>query len=184
LEVMKGTKTRTIKPHVCIIDVDGVMTTGQFLYSSDGKVMKVFGADDNDGLSLLKKYIDIRFVTGDRKGFSISKKRIVDDMGFDLEIVSTIRRIDWIRERHDPAQVIYIGDGIFDHYVMKEVGYSIAPANADANAKAHADFVTKRSGGDRAVAEACLHILEKFFDPYDPKKLPSSLGKMSGEWTV
>ena len=174
----------TIKPRVFILDVDGVMTTGQFLYSSNGKAMKVFGADDNDGLSLLKKYIDIRFVTGDRKGFPISQKRIVEDMKYPLDLVSTIRRIDWICERSDPAEVIYMGDGIFDHYVMKEVGYSIAPANADSTAKAHADFVTQRSGGDRAVAEACLHILEKFFDPFVPEKLPSNQGKMSGEWTV
>lgn len=172
------------KPAIFILDVDGVMTTGHFLYTSEGKSLKIFGPDDNDGLSLLNSYLSIHFVTGDRKGFPISQKRIVEDMKYPLDLVSTIRRIDWIREHHDPAEVIYMGDGIFDHYVMKEVGYSIAPANADSNAKAHADFVTKRSGGDRAVAEACLHILEKFFDPFDPEKLPSNQGKMSGEWAV
>jgi len=171
-------------PKFFILDVDGVMTTGHFLYTPEGKSLKIFGPDDNDGLSLLNSFLSIHFVTGDRKGFPISQKRIVEDMKYPLDLVSTIRRIDWIRERHDPAEVIYMGDGIFDHYVMKEVGYSIAPANADSNAKAHADFVTKRSGGDRAVAEACLHILEKFFDPFDPEKLPSNQGKMSGEWTV
>ena len=41
---------KTIKPTCCILDVDGVMTTGQFLYTADGKVMKVFGPDDNDKL--------------------------------------------------------------------------------------------------------------------------------------
>jgi len=173
-----------IKPVTFILDVDGVMTTGHFLYTSEGKSLKIFGPDDNDGLSLLNSYIDILFVTGDRKGFPISQKRIVEDMKYPLDLVSTIRRIDWIREHHDPAEVIYMGDGIFDHYVMKEVGYSIAPANADPNAKQHADFITQRSGGDRAVAEACLHILEKFFDPFDPEKLPSNQGKVSGEWTV
>ena len=172
------------KPAIFILDVDGVMTTGHFLYTSEGKSLKIFGPDDNDGLSLLNSYIAIHFVTGDRKGFPISQKRIVEDMKYPLDLVSTIRRIDWIREHYDPAEVIYMGDGIFDHYVMKEVGYSIAPANSDPNAKQHADFITQRSGGDRAVAEACLHILEKFFDPYDPEKLPSNQGKMSGEWTV
>ena len=88
-------------------------------------------------------------------------------MNYPLELVSTIRRIDWIRQRFNPEDVIYMGDGIFDHYVMKEVGYSIAPANADANAKKYANYVTERSGGDRAVAEACLHILAKFFDSYN-----------------
>lgn len=183
METKKKIK-KNIEPKIFILDVDGVMTTGQFLYTADGKVMKVFGADDNDGLSLLKNHIEIRFVTGDKKGFPISKKRIVDDMGFELEIVSTIRRIDWIAERYSLESVIYMGDGIFDHYVMSKVGYSIAPANSDRNAKAHAAFITERAGGDRAVAEACLHILEKFFTPYDPNLLPGKQLKLSGEWTV
>ena len=166
-----------------ILDVDGVMTTGQFFYTVNGKVMKVFGPDDNDGLGLLKNYLDIQFVTGDRKGYPISRKRIEDDMNFPLELVSTIRRIEWIAERHDPQEVIYMGDGIFDHYVMKKVGYSIAPVNADPLAKEHADFVTVRSGGDRAVAEACLHIMEQFFQPYNPDLLPVAQLDL-GEWTV
>ena len=82
------------KPRIFILDVDGVMTTGHFLYSENGKIIKIFGPDDNDGLRLLSPHIDIRFVTGDRKGFSISNKRIKDDMGFDLDLVSTINRID------------------------------------------------------------------------------------------
>ena len=175
---------KVAKPTVFILDVDGVMTTGQFLYTDEGKVMKVFGADDNDGLSLLKHYMSIRFVTGDKKGFPISRKRIVDDMGFELDLVSTIRRIDWISERYSTNDVIYMGDGIFDHYVMTRVGYSIAPANADKNAKKYASFITERTGGDRAVAEACLHILDKFFKPYDPNLLPSNQVKLSGEWAV
>lgn len=169
---------------IFILDVDGVLTTGQFLYTESGKAMKVFGPDDNDGLSLLKPYLDIRFVTGDRKGFNISKKRIVDDMKFPLDLVSTIRRIDWIKEQYRSEDVIYMGDGIFDHYVMKKVGYSIAPANADDLALNCADYVTKRAGGDRAVAEACLHIMEKFYDSYDPDTFPGSKIKLSGEWAV
>lgn len=169
---------------VFILDVDGVMTTGQFFYTADGKTMKVFGPDDNDGLSLLKPHIEICFVTGDKKGFPITKKRIVDDMHYTLDIVSTIRRVEWIEERYPLENVIYMGDGIFDHYVMKKVGYAIATANADPLAKKAAHYVTERKGGDRAVAEACLHILEKFFQPYDPDALPSDQLKLSGEWAV
>ena len=168
---------------VLILDVDGVMTTGQFLYSESGKLMKVFGPDDNDGLGLLSPHIEIRFVTGDRKGFPISNKRIKEDMEFDLDLVSTIKRIEWIKERYNPKEVIYMGDGIFDHYVMKEVGYSIAPANSDRVAKAYANYVTERSGGDRAVAEACLHIMQKFFSEFNPDQLPDNQLEL-GEWTV
>lgn len=173
----------TLEKKVFILDVDGVLTTGQFFYTKDGKEMKVFGPDDNDGLGLLNPHIEIRFITGDKKGFPISRKRIKDDMNFELDLVSTIKRIDWIKERYNLDEVIYMGDGIFDHYVMKEVGYSIAPANSDKLAKAHANFVTQRSGGNRAVAEACLHILKEFFKPYNPEKMPSKQLNL-GEWTV
>jgi 3-deoxy-D-manno-octulosonate 8-phosphate phosphatase (KDO 8-P phosphatase) len=155
-------------PKVFVLDVDGVMTTGQFLYSAEGKAMKVFGADDNDALSLLKPHLAVRFVTGDRKGYAISAKRIVDDMDYPLDLVSTTRRVDWIAERYDLHQVVYMGDGIFDPLVMRRVGYAIAPANADRCAREAAHLVTERSGGDRAVAEACLHLLARFFTPFDP----------------
>lgn len=168
------------KPKYFILDVDGVLTSGQFLYSVEGKVMKIFGPDDNDALSLLRPYLEICFVTGDNRGFPITQKRIVDDMKYPLHLVSTIRRIEWIAENHAMDEVIYMGDGIFDHYVFKKVGYSIAPSNADNLARKYANYVTTRSGGDRAVAEACLHILETFFEPYNPAELPNTKIKLSG----
>ena len=172
------------KPKIFIIDVDGVLSTGQFFYSNKGKEMKIFGPDDNDALSLLKPHMEIRFVTGDKKGFKISEKRIVKDMNYKLDLVSTIKRIDWISKKYNPREVIYMGDGIFDHYVFRKVSYSIATKNGDINAIKNANYVTKRNGGERAVAEACLHILKKFFKPYNPNKLPSNKNKISEQWTV
>ena len=166
-----------------ILDVDGVLTDGGFYYSEEGKIIKKFGADDNDALSLLRPYMNIVFVTGDKRGFEISNKR-VKDMHFNLELVSTIKRIDWISERFDPKEVIYMGDGIFDHYVMKKVGYSITTADADEHAKKYADYITIRCGGHRAVSEACIHILEKFFVPYDESKLPEDNINIARDWTV
>ena len=157
---------------VFILDVDGVMTTGQFLYSKDGKVMKVFGPDDNDALNMLKPHIEIRFITADKNGLPISHKRIKEDMNFQLDLVGTIERVDWIKDHYDPLEVIYMGDGIFDHFIMKEVGYSIAPANADKTAKENANFVTGNSGGNRAVAEACMHIMQKFFNKNYTDNMP------------
>ncbi len=169
---------------VFILDVDGVLTNGQFLYNSEGKYLKVFGPDDNDGLAILKKYIEIRFVTGDKKGFDISKKRIVDHMNYNLDLVSTINRVEWIEERYNLKETIYMGDGIFDHLVMNKIGYSIAPANSDTSAKKAADYITKRVGGDRAVAEACIHILEKFFNKkIDSKTSPTELNA-AGDWAI
>lgn len=168
-------------PKHFVLDVDGVMTDGRFYYTSEGKVMKSFGPDDHDALLLLKPYLNVHFVTGDKKGFDITKKRISDHMKFDLDLVSTVERLQWMKDNgFEPAETIYMGDGIFDALVFHEVAYGIAPANALYTTKDHADFVTQSVGGDSAVAEACLHILEKFFVPFDPLKV--TLKKTSGEW--
>lgn len=169
-------------PTVFVVDVDGVMTTGQFLYSADGKTHKLFGPDDHDALLLLRPHIEIMFLTGDRKGFPITKRRIVDDMEFPLELVSTVRRLEWLADRFDPRRVIYMGDGIFDVYVAGRVGYTICPSNAFYLLRERADFVTRSPGGDRAVAEACLHILERFFTPFDSACPPTAMAE-TGEWT-
>jgi hypothetical protein len=90
-----------LKPKVLIADVDGVMTNCQLIYSKSGKIQKFFGLDDHNMLSILKNYLEIRFITGDKKGFKISKRRIVDDMSFKLDLVSTIKRLDWIQKKYD-----------------------------------------------------------------------------------
>lgn len=171
------------RPTTLVLDVDGVMTDGRFIYARDGKMFKSFGPDDHDALLLVKAHLDVRFISGDRKGFEISRKRIVDDMRFPLDLVSTIRRADWFRENTEPGDTVYMADGIFDAWVFPIVGYAIAPANAFAGTRERADFVTRCDGGDRAVAEACLHLLERFFEPYDPERVPSTFTS-SGEWAI
>lgn len=164
-----------------ILDVDGVFTDGKFYYTVDGKVMKKFGPEDNDALSLLKGKLTVHAVTGDKNGFAITKRRIADDMKLPLDLVSTFERIEWIHERFDPKETIYMGDGIFDPLVFKHVAYSIAPANAFCKTKEQANFVTSARGGEGAVAEACLHILEKFFnESFDVHSLDLKDG--SGAW--
>ena len=74
-----------------------------------------------------------------------------------------------------------MGDGIHDAKIFDYVCYSIAPNNAFYIAKNKADYVTNAKSGEGAVAEACLHILEKFFDEkFDVHSL--NLEKGSGAW--
>jgi len=150
-------------PENFILDLDGVLTDGKFYYSQDGKFLKAFGADDHDCLNFLKQYLHIEVVTADTRGFEISKKRVADDMGLEINLVSAFHRPEWIINKFDPGKTIYMGDGVLDHLVFRRVLYSIAPANAMNFTKKQADYVTEKVGGDRAVAEACLHILKNFF---------------------
>ena len=153
------------KPKYFILDVDGVMTDGTFYYSKSGKILKLFGPDDHDALLYIKKYLHVEFITSDRKkGYEISKKRIVSDMKFKLTRVKASERLNWIKSRFDLNRLIFMGDGIFDSLVMKKVFYSIATIDSDEDCRKIASYVTKKSGGKRAVSEACKHIAKKFFN--------------------
>jgi 3-deoxy-D-manno-octulosonate 8-phosphate phosphatase (KDO 8-P phosphatase) len=156
-------KINKVTPKYFILDLDGVFTDGKFYYSQDGKYMKVFGADDHDCLNVIKQYLKIHVVSADAKGFEISKRRIQQDMGFNIDLVDASKRVEWLEKNFDLSKTIYMGDGVFDYLVFQKVFYSIAPSNALKSTRNKASFVTNNAGGERAVAEACMHILYKFF---------------------
>lgn len=151
-------------PKIFVLDVDGVMTTGQFLYSEFGKTYKVFGPHDADGLKMLAGKIDILFITADKSGFNITKKRIVDDMGYDLRLVSEEARDVFFQEEIGYEQTIFMGDGIFDAPTLEKCLRGIVPQNARQEAKEAADYVTPSASGCGAVLDACLYILKVYFD--------------------
>ena len=164
-----------------ILDVDGVFTDGKFHYTSEGKSLKTFGDADNDALSLIRDYIHIEMISGDKRGYGITKRRIQDDMGYPLSQVSTFKRKNWIEERFDLSETIYMADGIYDVLVFDVIGFSIAPANAFPNTKKAANLVTDARGGEGAVAEACIYIMENFLG-MDFNTLIRSSIKNSGAW--
>lgn len=157
---MANTPKTVIKNFV--LDFDGVFTTGQFLYTKEGKYAKICGAHDNDGIKMIKKFVDICIVTADKRGFEITKQR-VEDMGLRLEIVAEGERVDWMKANFDLSKTAYMGDGVHDADVFPFVAYSIAPCNAFYTVCEKADYVTKCPSGEGAVLDACLRLLDIFF---------------------
>ncbi len=147
---------------VFVIDVDGCLTDGSFMYTAQGKVMKSFGPDDADALHWLqeaKPDLEIWCITGDARGYDISSRRVHDmDLPIALVASKADARIEWLKTRWPLDEIIYMGDGFHDADVMRAVAYGIAPAGCDADTMSEADHVCMYFGGDRAVAEACKHI--------------------------
>lgn len=153
------------KINTFIFDVDGVFTDGNFIYTADGKFAKIFGPHDADGIKLLRQYgINIQAISADKRGFSITKKRIEEDMGVPLELVSEWERLQWLQSRFKLKECVYMGDGFHDMKIFENVGYSIAPINAFYLTKEKADYVTKTPAGAGAVLEWVLHVLEKLYN--------------------
>ena len=145
-----------------LLDVDGVMTDGSYFYDESGKIMKKFGAHDHDGLKLVKDLFNISFITADKRGFEISKKRIVDDMGFQLNLVTESERFEYVIKNFDLNNLIFMGDGFYDAKVLKECFLGIAPKSANKHAIKNADYITESNGGYGAVFDACYYLKKKF----------------------
>jgi 3-deoxy-D-manno-octulosonate 8-phosphate phosphatase (KDO 8-P phosphatase) len=137
-----------------LLDVDGVLTSGSFLYNSEGKVLKEFGPHDSYSLNKLKTKLNISFISADKRGYEISEKRI-SDMGFELSLVSEEDRLVFVTENFNYSNLIYMGDGDADAPILKKAFKGIAPSNARPKAIENADFVTNNPGGSGAVADAC-----------------------------
>lgn len=146
-----------------ILDVDGVFTTGQFLYTEEGKFAKVFGPHDNDGIKLIREHMNIHVITADKRGYVITRKRIAEDMKLKLTLISESERLGWLEKNFNLKESVFMGDSMHDAEIFGKMGYSIAPASAFYLACEKADFVTKHRAGEGAVAEACLHLIKKFF---------------------
>lgn len=142
-----------------VLDVDGVLTSGHFIYSEGGKVYKIFGPHDSYALKEISGKINIHFISADHRGFQISKKR-VNDMGFELTLVSEDERLDYIKNNFNVESLAYMGDGDIDADVFECVSISIAPKNARPRALKKATFTTNNIGGEGAVADACEYLKE------------------------
>jgi 3-deoxy-D-manno-octulosonate 8-phosphate phosphatase (KDO 8-P phosphatase) len=144
-----------------ILDVDGVLNDGMLYWGVNGKPFKAFGNYDHDGLKLLRKHIEIEFVSADENGFGITHNRIVEHMKFPLTMVKEKDRLDFVLKKGDPKETIFMGDGPYDAKIMPHVGLSFAPAQAWRTAINAATYITKREGGKGAVMDACIIIMDK-----------------------
>ena len=143
-----------------ITDVDGVLTDGKFYYSEHGKYSKKFGPHDSDGIKILKKLgIEVIAISADKRGFSITKKRL-SDMGVEIYNISEKERFDWYKENEIKNETIFIGDGLFDIKVLKYCKYSFSPNNAPDIVKKNAKYITKTNGSEGVLLEVALWVLK------------------------
>lgn len=149
---------------IIISDVDGILTDGKFYYSEKGKILKQFGRDDNDAIKILKKIlpnVKLLFVSSDKHGFEITKKRIID-MDSELEFVSVQDRLNLIKKYQKDHYVVYIGDSFVDIPVLSQADFSCTVNNVDTLVKQQCNFVSKKDGSDGGFADCILNIIQIF----------------------
>jgi 3-deoxy-D-manno-octulosonate 8-phosphate phosphatase (KDO 8-P phosphatase) len=145
-----------------LLDVDGVLTTGQVIYNDTGQETKVFHVRDGLGIRMLMEAgVTVGIVTGRRSmalvhrcknlGISLVKDGIRDKAAA-LE--------DILKETGLPAAATaFVGDDLPDLPIMHRVGVPIAVGDAHALVKQAAIMTTRAKGGHGAVREISERIL-------------------------
>jgi 3-deoxy-D-manno-octulosonate 8-phosphate phosphatase (KDO 8-P phosphatase) len=147
---------------VVFFDVDGVLTDGGLYMSEAGETLKRFNTLDGMGLQLLQKAgITPAVITGrDSPALRARLQALgIAHAHFGTEnkrpaAESTLQALglDW-------SAAAAMGDDWPDLPVLRRVALSCAPANAHAEVRAQARYVTQAGGGHGAVRELCDLLL-------------------------
>ena len=156
-------KSKLMKIKMLLMDVDGVLTDGDIIYTSEGDELKKFNVQDGMGITLARK-------AGLKTGIITSReselvKRRASELKFDVieqGCKHKLKEYENIKKKFnfEDENIAYMGDDIPDMSILKRAGYSIAPANARDEVKAVCDYVTVQPGGQGAVREIIDKILK------------------------
>ncbi len=158
-------RSRHIK--LLLTDCDGVLTDGGLNYTFDGKHVlegaKIFHIHDGQGLKLARESgLKLGIISGRVSPALIARARelqidhLYQGVEDKLTVYEQIKTIEGVND----DQVAYIGDDLPDLSVMRRVGLAIAVADAVAEIRELAHFITHKPGGKGAVREAVEVILK------------------------
>lgn len=144
------------------MDVDGVMTDGRILIDADGKETRAFDVKDGHGIRMGQQAkIEFAIVSGRRSALVEHRAAELDIAEIHQKIYDKIGCVKEIAARLGLGldAVCFIGDDLIDLPAMRAVGLAVAPADAQAEARACAHHVTRRDGGRGAVREVIDLVL-------------------------
>jgi 3-deoxy-D-manno-octulosonate 8-phosphate phosphatase (KDO 8-P phosphatase) len=153
-----------------IMDVDGVLTDGTFLWSEAGDESKRFSFEDVMGLSRARRAgLTLGLISGED---SILVDRFASKTGISFVSKGCKDKGAALRHFSDSTGIAlrrtaFIGDDVNDLPALAIAGLSVAPANAQPSVKAAAALVLNRKGGDGAVRQ----LVEMILDARSPKRM-------------
>ncbi len=160
---MQTLADRAAQIELLLLDVDGVLTDGSIIYADDRSELKRFHVRDGSGLKLWQ-------MAGKRAAIVSGRKSpVVEYRAAELGIAPVVQGCREklpafeavLREmRMRPEQVCAIGDDLPDLPVLIRAGLAVAVADAAAEVRECADYVTALPGGRGAVRDAVEWLLK------------------------
>lgn len=148
---------RAAKIELLLLDVDGVLTDGGIIYSDDRSELKRFHVRDGSGLKLWQSAGKRAAIVSGRSSPAVERRAV--ELGISpvlqgcaekLSAFECVLEVTGLKAE----QVCAIGDDIPDLPVLRSAGLAVAVADACAEVRDVADYVTALPGGFGAVRDA------------------------------
>lgn len=162
-EAWQATLPKAKGIRLLLLDVDGVLTDGNLIYSHEGKESKAFNTQDGFGLRMLQDAgVEVGIITA-RSSEALIRRS--EDLKITHLYQGAKNKLDAYKEiikktGLKPFEIAYMGDDWLDMVLLKRVGLAAAPANAVKEVREMAHYTSEQSGGHGAVRELCDLILE------------------------
>ena len=145
-----------------IFDVDGVLSKQTIALATDGEPLRT--ANIRDGYAInhaLRSGYGVAIITGAN---TESIRFRYDALGVKhIYLKSSIKIGDFVhfieKTGYKPEEIAYFGDDIPDYHVMRQVGLSVAPADAAPEIKDIAVYVSKFNGGEGVARDVIEQVL-------------------------
>ncbi len=145
-----------------VMDVDGVLTDGRIIVSSDDE-LKFFDVRDGLGILMARKVgIKTGIITGlkskvvERRAKNLKIDYLVQDCTKKEKALTDMAK----KAGMSMKNVCYIGDDIYDIPALRIAGFSATVADAPDYIKKETAYIASKPGGRGAVREIIEHILK------------------------
>ena len=146
-----------------LVDCDGVLTDGGMYYFESKDEAKKFNTRDGIAFKMLKeKDIKIGIITGEKSKIVLKRgKKLKMDYVF-LNVKDKVFAADKIIKelKIDYNDVLYVGDDINDLELLKKVGISACPIDAEEKVKKVCKYISVKTGGNGVIRD----IYNELFD--------------------
>lgn len=146
-----------------VLDVDGVLTSGDILVNEIGNQLRTFNVKDGYAIQYAIKNNLLIFVITGAKSLGVQKR--FESLGVQeihLGVSNKLELLTSLLEKHNLSQedVLFIGDDMPDYLCMEHVGVAVAPADAVEEIKQISHYVSSKKGGEGVVREIIEKILK------------------------
>lgn len=146
-----------------VLDVDGVLTDGSLILLENGEMARKMNIKDGYALQLaVKKGYEVLVISG---GSSAAVKIRLEKLGIKnihLAVAEKKELLSGFVSEHkiEWPQVLYMGDDIPDLLPMKMAGVACAPADAVAEIRSIAHYISPLAGGQGCVRDIIEKVLK------------------------